>query len=49
LKLYVLTRPDEIDGRSIAECPEMPACLNQGETEEEAIAGIREAIEPYLE
>jgi predicted RNase H-like HicB family nuclease len=42
-------RPDEIDGGFIAECPEIPGCLSEGETEEEAIANLREAIELCLE
>jgi predicted RNase H-like HicB family nuclease len=30
-------------------CPELKGCQSQGNTIEEAIAGIREAIELYLE
>jgi predicted RNase H-like HicB family nuclease len=30
-------------------CPELKGCQSQGETLEEAIANIREAIELYLE
>lgn len=30
-------------------CPELKGCQTQGETLEEAIAGIKEAIELYLE
>jgi len=32
-----------------AYCPELPGCHSQGDTLEEAIANIREAIELYLE
>lgn len=30
-------------------CPELPGCVSAGETEEEALENIREAIELYLE
>jgi predicted RNase H-like HicB family nuclease len=30
-------------------CPDLPGCQSQGETYEEAMANIREAIELYLE
>ena len=29
--------------------PSLPGCISEGETEEEAIANIKEAIELYLE
>ncbi len=32
-----------------AVCPELPGCASQGNTEQEALANIREAIELYLE
>ena len=32
-----------------AYCPELPGCQSQGDTLEEAIANIKEAIELYLE
>ena len=49
MKLHVVTRPDEIDGGFIAECPEIPGCLSEGATEEEAVRNLREAIELCLE
>ncbi|MEI6502633.1 MAG: type II toxin-antitoxin system HicB family antitoxin [Armatimonadota bacterium] len=49
LKLHIVLRPDEIDGGIIAECPEIPGCLSEGATEEEAMANIREAIDLCLE
>jgi len=49
VKLHIATRPDEIDGGFVAECPEIPGCLSEGATEEEAIANIREAMLLCLE
>lgn len=33
----------------IAECPSLPGCISQGQTREEAIENIREAITLYIE
>jgi predicted RNase H-like HicB family nuclease len=30
-------------------CPSLPGCASQGETEEEALANIEDAIHDYLE
>ena len=30
-------------------CPDLPGCVSQGATEEEALANIKEAIKVYLE
>lgn len=30
-------------------CPELPGCTSAGETEEEALLNIREAIELYIQ
>ena len=35
------------EGFSVS-CPGLPGCWSQGETEEEALTHIREAIEDYL-
>ena len=43
----VLERSD--DGGFTAYVPALPGCISEGETEEEALANIREAIELYLE
>ncbi|MBE2224516.1 MAG: type II toxin-antitoxin system HicB family antitoxin [Anaerolineae bacterium] len=37
------------DGFWVAECPSLPGCISQGETREEAVANIREAIDLYIE
>ena len=44
----VVIERDE-DGVWIAECPAIPGCVSQGETKDEAIANIREAIALCLE
>ena len=49
MKLHIVLRPDEIDGGFIAECPEIPGCLSEGATEEEAVSNLREAIQLCLE
>ena len=33
----------------VAECPAIPGCVSQGETEAEAVSNIREAIAGCLE
>ena len=43
----VIIYPGE-DGYWVAECPSLPGCISQGETKEEAIANIREAIQGYI-
>jgi predicted RNase H-like HicB family nuclease len=42
-----LVYPGE-DGFWVAECPSLPGCISQGETREQAIVNIREAIEGYV-
>jgi predicted RNase H-like HicB family nuclease len=44
----VLIYPGE-DGFWVAECPSLPGCISQGETKQEAIRNIQEAIELYIE
>jgi predicted RNase H-like HicB family nuclease len=36
------------DGYWVAECPSLPGCISQGETREEAVSNIKEAIEGYV-
>jgi predicted RNase H-like HicB family nuclease len=43
----VLLYPGD-DGYWVAECPSLPGCLSQGQTKEEALINIREAIEGYV-
>jgi predicted RNase H-like HicB family nuclease len=44
----VLIYPGE-DGFWVAEVPSLPGCISQGETREEVLANIKEAIELYIE
>ena len=37
------------EGGFFAECPALQGCSTQGDTREEAVANIKEAIECYLE
>jgi predicted RNase H-like HicB family nuclease len=48
LDFKVLLEPDE-DGGYVVVCPSLPGCYSQGETVEEALANIREAIELCIE
>jgi predicted RNase H-like HicB family nuclease len=43
----VIVYPGE-DGLWVAECPSLPGCVSQGETREQTIANIREAIDGYI-
>ena len=36
------------DGYFVAECPILPGCISQGETREETVANIKEAITGYI-
>ena len=36
------------DGYWVAECPSLPGCISQGQTKEEAVINIREAIQAYI-
>lgn len=40
---------DEVDGGYIAECLDLPGCLSQGDTPEEALDNIVDAISGVLE
>jgi predicted RNase H-like HicB family nuclease len=43
----VIVHPGE-DQYWIAECPSLPGCISQGQTREEALENIKEAIEGYI-
>jgi len=48
MKLHVTIERDET-GYFVAEAPALPGRLSQGETYEEALTNIREAIEAWFE
>lgn len=48
MKLTVTIDRNE-DGIWIVECPSIPGCVSQGDTKDEAIANIREAIALCIE
>jgi len=45
----VVLRPDPEDGGFNVNCPALPGCHSQGDTEEEAIENIKDAILGCLE
>jgi predicted RNase H-like HicB family nuclease len=45
----VVLEPDSETGEWAVWCPQLPGCTSAGETEEEALKNIREAIVLYLE
>ncbi len=47
-RYHVILDPEE-DGGYAVWVPALPGCVSQGETREEALANIREAIQCYLE
>ena len=49
LMKFVATLERDEDGVWIAECPSIPGCVSQGQSREEALANIREAITLCLE
>lgn len=46
---YTVVLEREEDGGYHAFCPALPGCHSQGDTLDEAVANVREAIELYLE
>ena len=48
MKLRVVLEPSEEGGFTV-HVPSLPGCISEGETVDEALANIREAIELYLE
>jgi len=45
----VIIHPDPEDGGWVAEVPSLPGCISQGDTKEEAIENIRDAIQVWVE
>ncbi|MEX0727845.1 MAG: type II toxin-antitoxin system HicB family antitoxin [Planctomycetaceae bacterium] len=48
MKLKIVLEPSDEGGYTVT-VPVLPGCISEGETREEALANIREAIEIYLE
>jgi len=48
MRCPVVVYHEESGGYSVV-CPSLPGCHSQGETLEEALANVKEAIELYLE
>ena len=48
MRLKVVLEPSDEGGFTVY-VPSLPGCISEGETEEEALANIQEAIELYLE
>ena len=44
---HVILHPDE-DGGYWVEVPSLPGCISQGDTKEEALENIKDAIEGYV-
>jgi len=48
MKLQVVLEPSEEGGFTVS-VPSLPGCISEGETREEALRNISEAIDLYLE
>lgn len=48
MNLKVILEPSDENGYT-AYVPSLPGCISEGDTKEEVLANIREAIELYLE
>ncbi len=46
---FTVTIDRDEDGFWIVKCPVIPGCITQGDTKEEAVANIKEAIQLCLE
>ena len=48
MSFYMMIGRDD-DGVWVVECPAIPGCISQGQTKEEALTNIQEAIQLCLE
>jgi predicted RNase H-like HicB family nuclease len=46
---FVVTVDRDEDGAFVSECPAIPGCVSQGQTEKEALENIQDAIRQCLE
>ena len=49
MKYTIIIHKDEQESGFWGECPELPGCYSQGESVEELMKNIHEAVELYLE
>lgn len=49
LKFNVILEECKEEGGYVVSCPSLPGCMSQGETKQEALSNIKEAIEAWLE
>lgn len=49
MKFLVTLTPDPEDGGYVVECPAIPGCISQGDTREEALANIQDAMRGLLD
>lgn len=47
--IFNVTLDRDEDGVWIAECPSIPGCVSQGDTKDEAITNVKDAIKLCLE
>ncbi len=47
-RFRVILEPNELDGYTVT-VPLLPGCISEGDTREEALTNIKEAIELYVE
>ena len=47
-RFRVILEPNELGGYTVT-VPLLPGCISEGDTKEEAMANIKEAIELYME
>ena len=48
MRYPVVITPDLEDGGFVVECPALPGCVSEGDTVEEALENIKDAIEGCL-
>jgi predicted RNase H-like HicB family nuclease len=48
MKIKVVLEPSDEGGYTVY-APSLPGCISEGDTKEEALANIKEAIELYME
>jgi predicted RNase H-like HicB family nuclease len=46
---FTVVLEQEPDGGFVVSVPALPGCVSQGDTRDEALANIREAIDVYIE